>query len=206
VFYLCQVGTQYEPEAAVVNNDQAPPTFIFAPEIEQALVAAAFQCPERIALIYRELDPSIHFTDQALRHILAAIDLAYRELGSTDFASVIQVLREENKLEACGGPAGVNSALEEYRYGFSDPEAAKVIINHYIEILKTYAANRKIDPPQPIRRFLRGKGTMTLNKGKRRESDPDFIGEAYVSGRFYVAKAWTAENGCFVNFYLEPQL
>ena len=180
-----------------MNNDQAPPTFIFAPEIEQALVAACFQKPERIATVYRELDPSVHFTDPKLRHILAAIDLAYRELGSTDFASVIQVLREEGKLESCGGAAGVNSVLEEYRYGFSSPEAEEEIFTHYLETLKAYALGRKNN--EPVYRFNRGDLKLVPNKAKRSYSAPGFIGEGKVAGRLYRAAAWRTAEGLSIS-------
>jgi hypothetical protein len=216
---LCQVGTQYEPEAVAVNNDQAPPTFIFAPEIEQAMVALCFQAPHRVATVYRELDPAVHITRPELRFILEAIDLAYRELGAMDFASVIQVLRELGRLEACGGAPGVNSVFEEYRYGFwkpnpeteqkifwkPDPEAEEEIFTHYIETLKTYAINRQKDPPQPVYRFTDGKATLVPNKVKRKESDPDFIGEARVHGRSYIAKVWIAIDGSFLNFRFQPK-
>jgi DnaB-like helicase N terminal domain len=189
-----------------VNDDQSPPTFIFAPEIEQALVAACFQKPEWIAIVYRELDPSVHFTDPKVRHILAAIDLAYRELGSTDFASVIQVLREEGRLEACGGAAGVNSVLEEYRYGFSSPEAAEQIIAHYIETLKLYAINRKKDAPERVYRLTGGIATLALNKAKRRDFEPNYLGEARIAGRWYTVGASPSLDGSFLNFRFEPKL
>src|SRR5258707_731942 len=105
------------------GRGSAPPTFIFAPEIEQALVALCFQAPHRVATVYRELDPAVHITDQKLRFILEAIDLAYRELGLSDFASVIQILRELGHFKACGGLLGVNAVFEECRYGLSSPEA-----------------------------------------------------------------------------------
>src|SRR5260370_33717469 len=119
----------------------APPTFILAPEIEQALVALCFQAPHRVAVVYRELDPQIHITRPELRFILEAIDLAYRELGLSDFASVVQVLRELGHFEDCGGLLGVNAVFEEYRYGFSSPEAEEEIFTHYLQTLKTYAHN-----------------------------------------------------------------
>jgi hypothetical protein len=183
-----------------------PHSFIFAPEIEQALIASAFQVPERIALIYRELDPALHITQPHLRYILDAVRLAYTELGSTDFASVIQVLREEGKLAECGGLEGVNSVLDQYRYGFSSPEAAEQIIAHYIEMLKTYALNRQQNPPPPVYRFTGGKGTLNLNKAKRSNFEPDYIGEARICGRPYRVGASPSEDGSFLNFRFEPKL
>jgi hypothetical protein len=177
--------------------DAVPETFIFAPEIEQALVSVCFQCPERIATLYRELDPGIHITRPELRFILEAIDLAYRELGATDFASVIQVLRELGRLEACGGAPGVNSVFEEYRYGFSSPEAEEPIFGHYIEMLKAYALGR--DKNQPVYRFNRGDIHLVPNKTKHSESAPDYVGEGKIAGRLYRVAEWVNSQGHFLS-------
>jgi DnaB-like helicase N terminal domain len=170
-------------------------TFHFAPEIEQSLVSLCFYAPQRIAVLKRELDPQVHFTRPELRHILEAIELAYRELGSSDFASVIQTLRELGHLEDCGGPAGVNAIFEEYRYGLSSPEALEEIFAHYIEMLKAYAQARSNQPPVNVYRFVRGDITLLPNKLKRSPSSPDFIGEGKVAGRFYRAAEWINSGG-----------
>jgi hypothetical protein len=194
-----------------VNDDQAPPTFIFAPEIEQALVALCFQAPHRVATVYRELDPAIHITRLELRFILEAIDLAYRELCTADFACVIQILRELGHLEACGGAPGVNAVFEEYRYGFwkpnpeteqkifwkPDPEAEEEIFAHYIEMLKGYALGRKNN--EPVYRFNRGDLKLVPNKAKRSYSAPGFIGEGKVAGRLYRAAAWRSAEGLSIS-------
>jgi len=176
------------------GRESAPPTFIFAPEIEQALVALCFQAPSRVATVYRQLDPAVHITRPELRFILEAIDLAYRELGLSDFASVVQVLRELGHFEACGGLHGVNAVFEEYRYGFSSPEAEEEIFTHYIGMLKIYAHNRALDPPQPVIRVMGGHAHLLPNKNKRKPSDPDFIGEAKIAGRHYWISAWKSEE------------
>jgi hypothetical protein len=182
------------------------PTFLFAPEIEQSLVALCFHAPGCIATVYRELDPQIHITQPHLRFILEAIDLAYRELCTADFACVIQVLRELGRLEACGGAPGVNSVFEEYRYGFSSPEAEEAIFAHYLQMLKTYAISREQTPMPPVYYFVGGKGTLARNKAKRREFEPEFIGEARIYGRWYMVGASLAEDGSFLNFRFEPKL
>jgi hypothetical protein len=169
---------------------EPPPTFHFAPEIEQSLVSLCFYAPERIALLKRELDPRVHFTRPELRHILEAIDLAYRELGSTDFASVIQTLRELGRLEDCGGPCGVNAVFEEYRYGLSSPDALEQIFAYYIEMLKAYAQARSNQPPVNVYRFLRGDITLVKNKTRTTDRCPDWIGEGKVAGRTYRASAF----------------
>jgi hypothetical protein len=177
-------------------------TFHFALEIEQALVSLCFYAPERIALLKRELDPKVHFTRPELRHILEAIELAYRELGASDFASVITTLRELGRLEDCGGAAGVNQVFEEYRYGFSSPEAEEQIFAHYIEMLRAYALGRQQTPPLPVYYFTGGKGTTTPNKLKQGVRDPDETGAAIVAGKNYAVKLW--RNPEFTNLWLSP--
>jgi DnaB-like helicase N terminal domain len=173
---------------------EPPPTFHFAPEIEQSLVSLCFYAPERIAVLKRELDPQIHFTRPELRHILEAIELAYRELGAKgDFATVICVLRELGRLEDCGAVRGVNAIFEEYRYGFSSEQALAEIFAHYIEMLKAYALGRQT--AQPVFRFNRGDITLLPNKLKRSPSSPDFVGEGKVAGRFYRAAEWINSGG-----------
>ena len=172
-------------------------TFIFAPEIEQALVALCFQAPHRVATVYRELDPAIHITRPELRFILEAIDLAYRELGEHDFASVVTVLREQGHWDACGGSLGVNSVFEEYRYGFSSPEAEQEIFSHYIEMLKAYALGRETN--QLVYRFNRGDIRLVPNKTKHSESAPDYVGEGKVAGCLYRVAEWVNSQGHFLS-------
>jgi hypothetical protein len=177
------------------SSEQGPPlSFYFAPEIEQALVSLVFYAPERLATVQRELDPEVHFIRPELRHILEAINLAYRELGTTDFASVIQTLRELGRLEDCGGPGGVNSVLEQYRYGFSSSQAEIEIFEHYIQMLQAYALARANQPPVSVYRFLRGDLTLAANKAKAHERCPDYLGEGKIAGRLYRASAWAARS------------
>jgi hypothetical protein len=172
-------------------------SFAFAPEIEQALVSLCFYNPDRIGVVYRELDPDVHFTQPHLRQILSAIDLAYRELGDHDFASVVTVLREQGQLEACGGAAGVNQVFEEYRYGCSSPEAEQEIFSHYIEMLKAYALGRETN--QPVYRFNRGDIRLVPNKTKHSESAPDYVGEGKIAGRAYRVAEWINSGGHFLS-------
>jgi DnaB-like helicase N terminal domain len=169
-------------------------SFHFAPEIEQALVSLCFSAPERIATLKRELSPEVHITQPHLRHILEGIELAYRELGTRDFASVIRVLREEGRLEDCGGAQGVNEVFEQYRYGFSSPQAQEQIFAHYIEMLKAYALGRANQPPVAVYRFARGDLTLVKNHAQINDSAPEWIGEGKVAGRHYRASAWSARN------------
>jgi hypothetical protein len=173
---------------------EPPPTFLFAPEIEQSLVSLCFYAPERIAVLKCELDPALHITQPHLRHILEAIELAYRELGASDFASVIQTLRELGRLEDCGGPERVNAVFEEYRYGFSSEQALEEIFAHYIEMLKAYAQARTNQPPVNVYRFLRGDITLVKNKTRLSDRSPDWIGEGKVAGRTYRATAFSNQD------------
>jgi hypothetical protein len=168
-------------------------TFQFAPEIEQSVVSLCFYAPERIAVLKRELDPQVHITRPELRHILEAIELAYRELGMSDFATVICVLRELGHLEDCGEVRGVNAIFEEYRYGFSSEQALAEIFAHYIEMLKAYALGRQ--STQSVFRFNRGDITLLPNKLKRSPASPDFVGEGKVAGRCYRAAEWINSAG-----------
>jgi DnaB-like helicase N terminal domain len=168
-------------------------TFHFAPEIEQSLVSLCFYAPERIAMLKRELDPQVHITRPELRHILEAIELAYRELGESDFASVISTLRELGRLEDCGGAPGVNQVFEEYRYGFSSPRAQEQIFAHYIEMLKRYAVARSSN--SNLLFFNRGDLLLTPNKAKQSPHSPDYIGQGKVAGKPYSARAYQSMDG-----------
>jgi len=170
---------------------EAPLTFHFAPEIEQSLVSLCFHAPERIAILKRELDPQVHITRPELRFVLEAIELAYRELGSSDFASVICVLRELGRLEVCGEVAGVNALFEEYRYGFSSEQAQTEIFTHYIEMLKAYALARANEPQVNVYRFVRGHLRLIKNKTRTNDRCPDWIGEGKVAGRTYRATGFS---------------
>jgi hypothetical protein len=170
---------------------EAPTTFLFAHDIEQALVALCFASPQRIAILKRELNPQVHITRPELRHILEAIDLCYRELCATDFASLICVLRELGWLEDCGDLTGVNAILDEYRYGFASAQIEQKIFDHYIEMLRAYALARANEPPVPAYRFNRGDLVLVKNHTKTHDRCPDFIGEGKVAGRQYRASAYS---------------
>jgi DnaB-like helicase N terminal domain len=168
-------------------------TFHFAPEYEQSLVSLCFYAPERIAVLKRELDPQVHFTRPELRHILEAIELAYGELGERDFAPVIQTLRELGHLEDCGGPSAVNAIFEEYRYGFSSPQAQEEIFNHYLDMLKRYALARSNNTN--VLFFNRGDLLLSPNKAKQNPRSPDYIGNGKVAGKPYSATAYQSKDG-----------
>jgi DnaB-like helicase N terminal domain len=168
-------------------------TFHFAPEIEQSMVSMCFYAPERIAVLKRELDPQVHFTRPELRHILEAIELAYGERGESDFASVITTLRELGHLADCGGARGVNQVFEEYRYGFSSPQAQEEIFDHYIDMLKRYAVARAAN--SKLLFFNRGDLVLAPNKAKGSPRSPDYTGNGKVAGKPYSATAYQSKDG-----------
>src|ERR1700757_5192333 len=80
-----QATKRYQTGASGFQKGDQP-TLTYAPEIEAAMLGILWRQPERLAVIKRELDPTVHFVQPALRYLLEAIDLAYRELGAVDFA------------------------------------------------------------------------------------------------------------------------
>jgi DnaB helicase-like protein len=174
---------------------------LFAHQIEQALLAAVFRVPERISAVKQQLDVERCIIDPVLRHIFEAIDLAYTHHSDADFATVIQILGEFDRLEACGGVEHVSELFEQYAWGFSSPEAAEKIIAHYIEMLRTYALGR--EEGKPVFKFNRIDVQLKPNKLKRSESAPDYIGSGMVAGKLYRAAAWKSEDGISVS--LTPQ-
>jgi replicative DNA helicase len=74
----------------------------YAPEVEERPVSLCWHEPARLAEVLRRLDPSTHFVQPHLRHILEAIRIGYTELGAVDWCTVVQVLRERRLLEECG--------------------------------------------------------------------------------------------------------
>lgn len=181
-----------------------PITFYFAAEIEEALVSIIWHEPERCAIFKRDCDPEIHLSQPRLRIILEAIDLGFRELGCVAFPIVVQVVREFGRLEDCGGLEGLSKifCLAQFRESRENTEA---IFSHYLEMLKTYALHRQMDPPRPIYRFTGGRGTVYRNKVKRKPTDPDFTGEAIVYGRAYGVRGEMALDAEAINFRFEPK-
>jgi hypothetical protein len=165
-------------------------TFYYAPEIEAALVSFAWHEAERLATIYRELDPAIHLSQPHLRWLLDAIDLAYRDLGCVNFEVVIQVLRETGHLEDCGSLEGANQVYGLEEYGREDSIRNEKIFRHYLEMLKTYAVHRKIVPPRPVYVFTSGSLVLHQNKVKTFQNGPAAIGEGKIAGRSYCAAMW----------------
>jgi hypothetical protein len=167
-----------------MDSPEQSQTFFFAPEIEYSIVCMLWHEPDRCGTFYRELDPQIHLTQPKLRFILEAIDLSYRELGTTDFAIVADTVRELGRLDECGGKEGL---LEVFNAVFhrATRETNDAIFLHYVEMLRGYAigrANKTL-----VFRFNRGDVFLVQNKTRKSVSSPDLIGSARVAGRHYRA-------------------
>jgi hypothetical protein len=176
-------------------------TFLFAPEIEQSLVSMCWHEPERVALVYRELNPAVHLVQPHLRMVLEAINIAYGQLGCADWATVVQVVRESGQFEECGGLEGLNALYDCRAYG-RDLARDQVIFDDYVQMLKEYALNRAQEPPRPADYFTGGKGTLYPNKVRKSPQSADFIGTAVVAGKHYEVQLWVTTDGSFVNFKL----
>jgi hypothetical protein len=179
----------------------------FAAEIELCTVSLLWHEPERCALFYRELDPAVHILQRHLRLIAEAIKLAYAELNSADWATVIECIRELGYLEEVGKLEGLNAVYEAMQYRGSR-ENTDAIFSHYIECLKEYARARKSDPPRPVHMLTAGKLCMRENKNKRSSASPDSVGEGRIAGHPYQARGWrkTASDGQpFYDITLDPK-
>lgn len=159
-------------------------TFHFAHEIESAVVSLLWHEPERCGEFFRELDPDLHLSQPNLRVIAQAISLTWRELGTTDFAIVVQMVRELSGLEEAGGIEGLNSVylLKQFR---ADKETTDAIFSHYLEMLKAYALGRQNN--MAVYRFNRGDILLVQNKLKNKGNGPDLIGQGKIAGRRYRA-------------------
>ncbi len=188
--------------------DASGSTFIWAPQIEVAVVSTIWHEPSRCAGFLRVCDPLVHLTQPHLRIILEAISIAYAELNAADWATVVEVVRELGALEEVGGLDGLNtvySATEpspspDFRERVTDP-----IFAHHIELLQEYARARQMDPPRPVARFSGGRGTVRVNKASHRPANPEYIGDAIVRGIAYVVRVDVSSDGTFLNFRLEPK-
>lgn len=173
---------------------------LFCAEIELSCISLCWHEPERLPEFLRELDPALHIFERHLRLILDAINLSYGELGATDWATVIQCVREAGTYEECGGLDGLNEVYQKMEYRSSGDDTDR-IFRHYIDCLKEYARARKSDPPPAVHMFTSGKLVMRGNKNKRLENSPDSLGEGSIAGRRYEARGWRRTGADGQPFY-----
>lgn len=179
---------------------------LWAHEVEEALVSMLWRQPYRCAQFLRECDLGTHLSQPHLRSLVSAIDLAYRELGACDFASVVQILRELGRLEDCGGLEELNNfyvhaesvALSSQTLDPGYVERGNErIFGFYLETLKTYAlvrAQQGLTHFTPAR-FSGGAGELEFNKLRRKDTEPHFGGQVKVAGKLYQAAVWCQGNG-----------
>lgn len=165
----------------------------YAPEVEEALVTLVWHNPQLLPRVLRCLDPGVHILQEHLRFILEAIQLSSDLLGASDFATVVQALREDGRFEACGELIGLD-ALWTKNYGYES------LLDYYIELLKIYASKRLERNPARVLIFSGGKGTIHLNKAKENPKEPDYVGSALIRGRKYQIAGWTGQDKESIHF------
>ena len=166
----------------------------YSPEVEEALVTLCWHKPELLPKVLRQISPAVHIMQEHLRFILEAIQLSQDLLGSTDFATVTQALKEDGRLEACGELIGLD-AIYCRNWGYES------LLDYYIELLKVYAAKRETRDPASVVIFSGGKGTIAFNKAKTLDKEPDYTGTALIRGRKYRIAGWTSQDTESINCY-----
>lgn len=162
----------------------------YAPEVECALVSLCWHKPELLARVLRKLDPEIHFTELNCRMLLYAINTLYSELGETDWSSVIDCLRQQEKLFGQEHLVELE-AIFSLAQGYD--RASSGLLDYYIELLGDYASLRRPSPhaKPPVLRFSGGRALLKPNKAKRPGSnEPDFKGLGIVAGNPISLSLW----------------
>lgn len=158
----------------------------YAPEIERALVGLVWHEPFRLPLVLRELNLSLHFFEPATRILLEAINTVYGELNAADWATVVELLRQMDQLDECGGLERLNEIYARPGY--------QTLLDYYIQALKEYALIRDSTPIRAADFLSGGRGVLRIHKRKTHVKAPDMIGSAHISGHSYVLSAWIAET------------
>jgi len=179
------------------NADSSPQEIYYAPEIEEALVTLCWHHPEYLPKVLRELDPALHISAPPLRHLLSAINRVYLEEGATDWASVIDCLRDLGLLEQCG-----DKVLLEGLYTHPGYHA---LLDFYIQSLRAYGAARNASPPQNPHYWSGGKALLAPNKAKRYPNQPDFTGSGRIAGKFYSLAAYSNLDATEVEITFRPK-
>ena len=172
-------------------------TFVYALEIEQALVSVLWRKVTLMECFLARCDPMVHLSQPKLRIIVRAIQLAYGELGadlnceinplegSSDWPVVVTVVRELGGFDECGGLAGLNEV-----YSAHEPTPySSQIFGDYLRLVCDYALARQEQSAPRVCVFSGGRGTLYLNKAKKARARDDFKGEAIVQGARYQVSA-----------------
>ena len=167
----------------------------YAPEVEEALVTLLWHRPDFIPWTCRTLNPGFHISSPALRHLLGAILICYSEMGVTDWATVVDCLRDQKLLAECGG-------LLELDRLYSHP-GYEALLDYYVRLLQEYATHRKAFPGIPPSHWAGGSATLLPNHAKRKETDPDFIAATRIGGKVFTICGWSEPiKGCLkLRFY-----
>lgn len=171
----------------------------YALEIEQALVSLLWQKPELISQVLRKLDPNVHISQPHLRILLETVSYCYDQLNACDWASVIEALRQLQRLEECGGKQLLDEIYKNPGY--------QSLLGWYMEILVDSANARAEDPPRAPAFFSGGKGKLWANKGKVK-SNCDVVGAAQIAGKRLSMRGWSVVDSLsqkFIDLRFYPQ-
>lgn len=180
---------------------------IYAPEIECALVSTLWHRPELCAHFLRRCDPLLHIFQPHLRIVVEAINTSWGELNTSDFATVVELVRASGAFEECGALEGLNSLYSLRSRSLCRAcdtlQGQERIFDYYCSLLSQYARRRALPPPiRPVYGLAGGRGTLYPNKAKRAKWDADFTGSVRLAGKLYSAALWTQPD--FFNIKLEP--
>lgn len=183
-----------------MSND-APLTNYFSTEIEEAAVSMLWRNKDYCAQFLRDCNPLTHLQSPPLRTLVHAINLSQSELGATDFAGVVQTVRELGAMDELGGLDELNRI-----YAIVEPtHCSSQLFPEYVRLLKMYADNRAITPLKPLYAFTGGQGRAYINLDKTKgKYIPDYSGPVQFQGQIYKISLNVAQKGEFVNVRIEP--
>lgn len=174
-----------------VNQTSSGAVNDYSEEIETGTVSLLWHYPEWLASFLREHDPQLVFFCPHLRWVLEAIGLSYGELGLADWATVVQVVRELERYEDCGGHDGLNAV-----YSAKLPVAAELdrrCFKQYADLLARLAQARAHQVR--LYRFVRGDFLLEPNQLKRGPGGPDYLGSGKFCGRTCRVLGYNASVG-----------
>lgn len=150
----------------------------YAPEVERALVSLLWHQPQQLPHVLQKLSPQ-DFSDWLCRLVIEAIALAYSEQGQVDFTMVVEILRELDQLENCGGLVSLESLYTVWDR-LMDERHYEPLIDFYVGLLKVYAAQREPDAV-PLTGFTGGSGKIV----RQDQGKANFRGNVRICGKTY---------------------